>query len=273
MDFAFSPHLRELKQRAGELAAKFMAHEEHCEFTGGLPAGDLVAARKEILTAGLQAINMPKEWGGAGLSVLEQVVVQEELGQLTNGLWKLVWQPSNALRAATPAQRERWLKPCIRGERRDAVAITEPGAGSDPQSLVTRAERVGDRFRLTGEKWFVTLGDQADFVIVLAVVPDGGPTLFLVDKDLDGVRIKRMPRYTHAFVFEHPEFLFQDVDLGPETVLGGVGQGLALTRTWFTEERLMIGARAVGAARRALTLAPTGPGNGCSTARPSSGSS
>ena len=79
--------------------------------------------------------------------------------------------------------------------------------------------------------------------------------MFLVDRDLPGVSIKRVPRYTHTFVYEHPEFVFADVRVGPECVLGDLGDGYELTRDWFTEERLMIGARTIGAAHRALTLA------------------
>jgi butyryl-CoA dehydrogenase len=232
-----------------------MVHEDDCEQQGGLDSDVLAHMRNETLACGLHAINMPLEWGGAGLTVLEQVVVQEELGKLTNGLWDVVWRPANALCACTPEQRARWLEPCIRGERRDAVAITEPHGGSDPSSLTTTAERAGGRFLLNGEKWFVTVGDFADFLLVLAVVPGAGPTMFLVDRDLPGVELRRTPRYMHTFVFEHPEFVFRDVELGPETVLGAVGGGYELTRAWFTAERLWIGARAVGAAERALDLA------------------
>jgi butyryl-CoA dehydrogenase len=254
MDFAYSPRLLDLKQRAADLTDKIMVHEDECEAGNGLPAETLAAIRDDVLAAGLQAINMPAEWGGAGLSVLEQVVVQEQLGKLTNALWDTVWRPANALRACTPEQRERYLEPDIRGERRDAVAITEPGAGSDPQSIATTATRTGDGFVLNGEKWFVTVGDAADFLLVLAMV-DGAPTMFLIDKDLPGVEIKRVPRYMHTFVYEHPEFAFHDVRAGVDAVLGEIGGGYELTRDWFTEERLMIGARTVGAAERALTLA------------------
>jgi alkylation response protein AidB-like acyl-CoA dehydrogenase len=100
------------------------------------------------------------------------------------------------------------------------------------------------------------VGDVADYLIVLAFVePEHAPTMFLVDVDTPGVKITNVPRYTHTFVYEHPEFTFEDVRVGPGAVLGGVGAGLELTRDWFTEERLMIGARTIGAAERALTLA------------------
>jgi acyl-CoA dehydrogenase len=256
MDFAYTPRLAELKARAVELYERIVPYEDECEADNGLGPEAMADIREAVLETGLQAINMPEEWGGAGLGVLEQVVVQDELGKLTNALWDCVWRPANALRACTPEQRERWLVPDIRGERRDAVAITEADAGSDPQAIRTTAKPDGDGYRIDGEKWFVTVGDAADFLIVLAnVQPEGAPTLFLVDKDLPGVRINRVPRYTHTFVYEHPEFGFEGVRVGPEAVLGEVGGGYDLTRDWFTEERLMIAARTIGAAERALALA------------------
>ncbi|HJP78888.1 MAG TPA: acyl-CoA dehydrogenase family protein [Pseudonocardiaceae bacterium] len=256
MEFAYSHRLADLKQQAADLTAKMMQYEDECEANNGLSAAALDAIRQDVLASGLQAVNMPKEWGGAGLSILEQVVVQDELGKLTNALWDAVWRPANCLRACTPQQRERYLIPDIRGQRRDAVAITEPGAGSDPSSIETTATPDGDTYLINGEKWFVTVGDTADFLIVLAnVLPSNEPTLFLVDKDLPGVAVQRTPRYTHTFVYEHPEFTFTDVRVDADAVLGGIGQGYELTRDWFTEERLMIGARTIGAAERALSLA------------------
>jgi acyl-CoA dehydrogenase len=256
MEFAYTPRLAELKQSAKNLTEKIMQYEDECEANNGLSDESHAAIRQAVLDAGLQAINTPKEYGGAGLSVLEQVVVQDELGKLTNALWDTVWRPANPLSHATPEQRERYLIPESRGERRDAVAITEADAGSDPSAIKTSARRDGDDYVINGEKWFVTVGDVADFLLVLAnVEPDGGPTMFLIDTATPGVKITNVPRYTHTFVYEHPEFTFTDVRVGPDAVLGGVGNGYELTRDWFTEERLMIGARTIGAAERALTLA------------------
>lgn len=254
MEFAYTPYQAELKQRAADLTSKLMPFEEECEATGGLTPESHEAIRQEVLASRLQAINTPVEYGGAGLSVLEQAIVQDELGKLTNALWDTVWRPANPLVHATATQRERYLIPEVHGQRRDAVAITEPYAGSDPSGVDTTATRDGAGYRLNGEKWFVTVGDAADFLIVLATV-DGAPTLFLVDTDTPGVQIQREPRYTHTFVYEHPEFTFTDVPVGDDAVLGEVGEGYELTRDWFTEERLMIGARTIGAAERALRLA------------------
>lgn len=256
MDFGYTPRLLELKGKARALTGTIMAFEDECETNNGLSQESHATIKAAVLEHGLQAINTPQEYGGAGLSVLEQVVVQEELGKLTNALWDTVWRPANPLTHASPEQRERYLVPGARGDRRDAVAISEADAGSDFSAATTTATAEGDGYVINGEKWFVTVGDVADHLIVLAYVePEHTPTLFLVDADTPGIRISRTPRYTHTFVYEHPEFVFEDVRVGPEAVLGGVGQGLELTRDWFTEERLMIGARTIGAAERALTLA------------------
>jgi butyryl-CoA dehydrogenase len=256
MDFTYTDEQRELQARAASLAAEIMVHEEACEAANGLPPDVHAAVAERVRAHGLQAINMPAEWGGAGLSVLDQVIVQEQLGQLTNALWDMVWRPANAMRACDEGQRERYLLPGIRGERRDCVAVTERDAGSDPSAIATTARRVGGGFAIDGEKWFVTVGDAADYLIVLALVlPERAPTLFLIDKATPGVSIQRTPRYMHTFVYEHPEFGFADVRVGEDAVLGGIGQGYELTRDWFVEERLMIGARATGAAERALRTA------------------
>ena len=257
MEFAYTPEQLELRARARALADEIEVHEIACEEGGGLPPEVQRDVADRVRRHGMAAINMPAQWGGQGLSILEQAIVQEQLGRLTNALWDMVWRPANALRACDAAQRARYLIPGIRGERRDCVAITERDAGSDPTAIATTAERLaGGGYRLNGEKWFVTVGDVADYMLVLAnVLPERAPTLFLVDKDAPGVRVLRTPRYMHTFVYEHPEFAFEDVELSDDAVLGEVGEGYELTRDWFVEERLMIAARAIGAAERALRAA------------------
>jgi len=257
VDFAYTPEQLELRARARALADEIEVHELACEEDNGLGPEVHREVSERVRHHALNAINMPAEWGGQGLSVVEQIIVQEQLGRLTNALWDMVWRPANALRACDEAQRERYLLPGIRGERRDCVAVTERDAGSDPTAIASTATPTGDGgFRLNGEKWFVTVGDVADYLIVLAnVLPERAPTLFLVDRDTPGVRVLRTPRYMHTFVYEHPEFAFEDVALPADAVLGELGQGYELTRDWFVEERLMIAARAIGAAERALRAA------------------
>lgn len=214
--------------------------------------------RDVCLASGLFAPNFPVELGGAGLTLGEQVLLEEQVGRVSNCVWAALWRPANVLIRADQTQRERYLLPYIRGEIRGAYAITEPNAGSDVSRLETVAVPVDGGYRITGEKWFVTGGDVARFLLVVAHVPgeDGPlPTVFFVERDAPGVTFFRVPRMTHAVVYGHPEVGFDDVFVGEDAVLGGVGQGLSLTHDWFREERLMIAARCLGAAARCIELA------------------
>jgi alkylation response protein AidB-like acyl-CoA dehydrogenase len=209
-----------------------------------------------VLEWGFNGINHSIEDGGQGYDVFQQMLIEEQWGRATGALWDIPWRPSIPLARGTEEQKERFLRPAIHGERRDAYAITEEGAGSDVTAVATTARRENGEWVIEGEKWHVTSGDVADFFLVHAHV-DGDPakaTVFLVDKDAPGVRLVRTPRYTHTFVFEHPIFAFDGVRVGDDRVLGEVGEGFELTKDWFVEERIMIGARTMGASARALEL-------------------
>jgi acyl-CoA dehydrogenase len=248
----------ELKQRARAFTEQVLIPLElECEEHDGLTPDSAAVAKAAVLEWRFNAINHPKDDGGQGLDLFEQILVEEEWGKATGALWDIPWRPSIPLASATAAQKDRYLRPAIRGERRDAYAITEEGAGSDPTMVATTARRDGDAWILNGEKWHVTAGDVADFFLVHAHV-DGDTakaTVFLVDKETPGVELVRTPKYMHTFVFDHPIFAFRDVPVDDDAVLGGVGHGFELTKDWFVEERIMIGARTVGAATRALDLA------------------
>jgi acyl-CoA dehydrogenase len=257
MNLALSDADRALQARARAFTDEVLVPlEDECEATDGLSPESHARAKREILDRGFQAINHAVADGGQGHDLFEQMLIEEQWGRATGALWDLPWRPSIPLASGTEEQKERFLRPACRGERRDAYAITEEGAGSDPTMVATTATRDGDGWLVRGEKWHVTSGDVADFFLVHAHV-DGDPskaTIFLVDKDAPGVRLVRTPRYMHTFVFEHPIFAFDGVHVGDDAVLGDVGQGFELTKDWFVEERLMIGARTVGAATRALEL-------------------
>jgi acyl-CoA dehydrogenase len=257
MDFRLTHEDLELQERARAFTHQVLLPlEQECEDGDGLSAESHAAAKAAVLEWGFNAINHAPEDGGRGYDLFQQVLIEEQWGHATGALWDLPWRPSIPLKVATEAQKDEYLRPACRGERRDAYAITEAGAGSDPTMVETSARRDGDGWVLDGTKWHVTSGDVADFLLVHAHV-DGdpaGPTVFFVDKNLPGVRVVRTPRYMHTFVFEHPIFELKDVRVGGDKVLGEVGRGYELTKDWFVEERLMIGARTVGASTRALDL-------------------
>jgi len=246
------------KRKAKEFAeTQLFPQEEALELDGHLPPETLARLRKAVVEHGLNAINHSREDGGQGLSQLQQTLVNEEVGKATGALWAILWHPPVPLKYGTPAQKREYLLPSCKGERRASYAITEAGAGSDPRLVATRADYRGGKYHLSGEKWFVTSGDYADYLVVHAHV-DGDadkPTLFLVDKALPGVRIKRVPKFMHTYVFGHPEFIFEKVELDASRVLGEVGQGFELTKDWFVEARLQIAANCLGAATRAAEVA------------------
>ena len=261
MDIRLSGADRALQQKAREFTDQVLVPlEDECEENDGLTPESAAAAKQAVLDWEFHAINHAEEDGGRGLDLFAQMLVEEQWGRATGALWDIPWRPSIPLAAGTEEQKDRFLRPACRGERRDAYAITEEGAGSDPTMVETTAQRDDaardDTWTITGEKWHVTSGDVADFFLVHTHV-DGDPakaTIFLVDKDSPGVRLVRTPAYMHTFVFEHPIFAFEEVRVGDDRILGEIGQGFELTKDWFVEERLMIGARTVGAATRALEL-------------------
>jgi acyl-CoA dehydrogenase len=257
VDLTLSPADRELARKARDFCDRVLVPlEDECDEHDGLTPASLARAKQAVLDEDFGAINHRVEDGGQGYDLLQVMLIEEQWGRATGALWDIPWRPAIPLAAGTEEQKERFLRPACRGERRDAYAITEEGAGSDVSMVATTARREGSEWVLNGEKWHVTSGDVADFFLVHAHV-DGDPgkaTIFLVDKGQPGVRLVRTPSYMHSFVFEHPIFGFDNVRVGDDRVLGGVGQGLELTKEWFVEERLMIGARTIGAATRALEL-------------------
>jgi acyl-CoA dehydrogenase len=262
VDLTLSAAELELQARARAFVADILQPlEGEFERAGGRlsrkQGSDLRAA---AIRARLHGGSLPSEVGGQGWSVVEQVLVHEQLGQVTGGLWSYIPGAYNALVHATPEQRVRYLDPSLRGERSGSYAITEPEAGSDARNLAATAVRdtaTGD-YVLNGEKWFVTGPDDTDFMIFHCLVVDGEarlPTLFLVDYDAPGVKLARDPEYMHTFADRHPQFVLEDVRVPSTAVLGGIGEADALTNEWFVEERIHIGARCSGAMERLLTLA------------------
>jgi alkylation response protein AidB-like acyl-CoA dehydrogenase len=193
--------------------------------------------------------------------MLEQVIVHEQLGQATGGLWSFIPGAYNALIHCSAEQRTRYLDPSLRGERFGSYAVTEPGAGSDARALAATAVRDAGtgEYVLNGEKWFVTgPPGETDFMIFHCHVVEGSerlPTLFLVDYDTPGVTMSHDPDYMHTFADRHPQFVLSDVRVPASAVLGEVGRADELTNEWFVEERIHIGARCTGAMERLLSLA------------------
>ena len=263
MDLALTPAQEELQARVRSFVVEVLQPlEGPFEARGGhLEPDELADLKRRAIAANLHGGSFPVELGGQGWTALEGVIVHEQLGQVTGGLWGFIPGAYNALIHCDPEQRRRYLDPSLRGERNGSYAITEPGAGSDARTLASTA--VADpgtgEYVLNGEKWFVTGAPDTDFMIFHGIVvePSGDrrPTLFLVDYDTPGLTLKHDPDYTHTFADRHPQFVLEDVRVPASAVLGGVGEADELTNEWFVEERIHIGARCAGAMERLLALA------------------
>jgi alkylation response protein AidB-like acyl-CoA dehydrogenase len=254
--YGLTPEDLELQARARGFADELILHEQYAEEHGGELHED-VAHRLEAraVELGLTATNIPVELGGRGCSTLQQVLVQEQGGRVTNALaWCLTTPPQWWGPVANDHQRETYLVPTIEGRREGAYAITEEYAGSDISDLSATIARDGDDYVLNGEKWHVTSFNKADHVFfqgVLTTGPNAGrQAMVVVDIDTPGIRVVRTPAYTHTFAHHHPIVAFEDVRVPAENLIGAEDDGMAFVYEWFRYERLMIGARCLGAAER-----------------------
>jgi acyl-CoA dehydrogenase len=246
----------DIQKRARAFADEVIPYEEQAELAGGelppdLATGHAVRARE----LGLCATNMPKELGGGGCTTLQQVLVQEQVGRVTNALaWAVSTPPSWLPAVATPDQIDRYVLPTVRGEREECYAITEEDAGSDVAAIEATARRDGDGYLLNGVKWHVTSFNTADFAFFQAKLVggahDGEHAMFFVDLPSPGVSVVRTPAYSHTISHHHPIVAFTDVRVPVANLVGAEGDGMTFAYEWFRFERLMVAARCLGAAER-----------------------
>jgi acyl-CoA dehydrogenase len=256
--FELTDEDRDVQARARTLAQELIPHELEAELHGGALPDDTVRRHRErARELGLTAINMSKEHGGAGLTMFQQVLVQEQIGRVTNGLGWVVTTPAGWLpAAATPYQMETWVLPTIRGERHECYAITEKDAGSDVDAIQATAKQDGDEYILSGEKWHVTSANLSDHCFFQAKLEGrpyaGSHAMFIVDLDTPGIETVRTPAYSHMLADQHPILAFRDVRVPSANLVGAEGDGMRYTHEWFRYERLMIAARSCGAAERLI---------------------
>ncbi len=247
----------ELQARARRFVETvLMPLEQQAEAADGrLPEATIETIKREAIAARLHGGRVPARYGGQEWTMVEWFLVNEQFGRVTNGLHWHVPNVYNVLIQGTDEQVERYLVPALRGEGGDAYAVTEAEAGSDPGGIATTAVASEAGWRINGEKWFVTSGDVARVLIVMANVLDGDarrPTLFLIEPTAPGVEFVDNPRFTHNYPHGHPTIRFTDVAVPADAVIGGIGNGERLQQGWFTEERLGIATHGLGAMWRLL---------------------
>ena len=230
-------------------------HERDVERDDCVPQPLRQQLRAKAVAAGLFAFNMPAEAGGPGLPHLAQVLIREQLGKVSVALADLVGRPPKALLACAGEQRDRFLLPAVRGEKTWAFALTEPDAGSDAAALRTRATPTAGGWHLDGVKHFISHGDSADFVIVVARSAEDATTAFLVEPGTPGFEVGRIHPKMGWRGYPLAELVFTGAFVPDANVLGAPGDGLRLAMSAINEGRIGVAAHCLGIAQRAFDYA------------------
>ncbi|WP_067508366.1 acyl-CoA dehydrogenase family protein [Actinoplanes sp. TFC3] len=262
MDFSLSDEERAVRDTARQfITREVMPLEQEAlrrerNHQPGLERSELRELQLKAKKFGFWGLSTPEEYGGMDLPAILQSLIWTEIGR-TFIQFKFGGDADNILYYANEAQKREYLVPTVEGDRISCFAITEPGAGSDAANIKLSARQDGDDWILNGEKTFITNGNDADFVIVVAVtdrekgVRGGGTTAFLVDREM-GWRsefIQTMGEGGPA------SLIFEDVRVPARNVLGEIGQGFELGMKWIGKGRYLIPSQALGIAERSLSMA------------------
>ncbi|MDF3415040.1 acyl-CoA dehydrogenase [Sulfitobacter sp. M57] len=238
-------------------------HEAEVERTGHVPHELGEEIKKKCIDLGFYACNFPEEVGGAGLSHVDFTLVERELGRGSMALTHFFGRPQNILMACNEEQRERYLLPAVRGERMDALAMTEPDAGSDVRGMKCQARREGGDWVINGSKHFISGAEHADFFIVfIATGVDETPkgpkkriTTFLVDRGTPGFEVRDGYNSVSHKGYKNCILTFDECRLPDAQVLGEVDGGFAVMNEWLYATRITVAAFSVGRARRCFDYA------------------
>ena len=209
---------------------------------------------------GLMGMCVPAEWDGAGADFVAYALALEEIAAGDGGVSTVMSVNNSPVCAAlveygSPAQKERYLKPLARGEAIGCFLLTEPQAGSDASALKTRARLAGNKWVLNGTKQFITSGKTAKVALIFAVTDPAagkrGITCFVTPTDAAGFRVVRVEEKLGQHSSDTCQIALEDLEVGPEDVLGEPGQGYRIALANLSTGRIGIAAQAVGMARAA----------------------
>ncbi|MFT5226423.1 MAG: acyl-CoA dehydrogenase [Polaribacter sp.] len=238
-------------------------HEAEVDKTGEVPLELGHEIRDKCLDAGYFAANISEEFGGGGLGHLDFSLLERELGRASNGLAVFFGRPSGILMACDKDQQERYLLPAVKGEKFDALAMTEPGAGSDVRGMQCSAKLDGGDWVVNGSKHFISHANIADFVIVfIATGEEDSPrgkrkkiTCFLVDRGTPGFEIRPGYNSVSHRGYKNCILNFDNCRLPAAQILGELHRGFEMANDWLYGTRLTVAATSVGRARRAFEYA------------------
>ena len=238
-------------------------HEASIDRSGEVPEELGAHIKKRALQMGFYAPNLPESVGGGGLDYASLALFERELGKSSYGLHGYLHRPSEILMACVGEQVERYLQPCVTGEKKEVFALTEPGAGSDILSMLTRATADGDDYIINGSKHFISSPVIPDFAILFAWTgveqttkgERKRVTAFLVDRGVEGFTIERGPRCAAQRAYHTWQLSFNNCRVHCSQILGKEGQGFELADKWLKMGRVWVAAAACGRMERLIDLA------------------
>ncbi len=245
------------------LEEEIYPHEAAADRAGEVPPeiGERIKAKS--IEMGFFAANLPESVGGGGLDYTTLGLMERELGKVSYGLGAHIARPTELLLACEGEQIEKYLMPCVSGEKHEVFALTEPGAGSDIMSMATRAVADGDDYVINGMKHFISTPCVPDFAILFAVTgvdeTPGGPrkqvTAFLIDRGTPGFDINLGPLAASQRAYRTYELSFDDCRVSSSQILGKESEGLDLANKWLYMGRVWVGAQCCGKMERLLDMA------------------
>ena len=264
MDFALSQEQQLIVETVrGFVERELYPHEEQVERDGQVAPELAAEIKRKVVELGFYAPNLPEEVGGGGLSPLDFTLLERELGRTSMALSVFWGRPSGILMACNEEQKQKYLLPAARGEKFDALAMTEPNAGSDIRSMQCSARRHQGGWLVNGTKHFISHADIADFVIVFVATGEEETargrrktiTCFLVDKGTPGFAIRPGYNAVSHRGYHNCILDFDDCRLADGQVLGEADRGLELANEWLFATRITVAAMCVGRARRVFDYA------------------
>ncbi len=247
----------------GFVEKEMLPHEETLERTDVLPTELAASLKKRAIELGLHACNLPENVGGGGLDAVSVMLIEKELGRTSLALAECAHRPLNILASCEGEQVTKFLEPTVLGEKRDCIAMTEPGSGSDLRGMKCKAVLDGDEWIINGEKHFISQASVSDYCVLFAAtgeektdrVPKKRISAFLVDFNDPGVEVAPGYKNVSHRGYTNNILRFDNARIPKWRIMGPEGDGFRLVNQWLGPTRLTVAATCVSRAERAFEIA------------------